>query len=146
MMMIVRPPMVLLNAIPVGDLGVQYTVSAHEQRWQEAAQARIPPFTRWNVYDFPNVRREGVAIKARLEDQAPWSQPVAFARGSEADTSRTLQLQQRTDGAACGVLVEEISGFEIRLSCPTWFVDRTGLNRPISLELRHRGRLLPRLG
>eukprot|EP00930_Biecheleria_cincta_P034350 TRINITY_DN23752_c0_g1_i1.p1 TRINITY_DN23752_c0_g1~~TRINITY_DN23752_c0_g1_i1.p1 ORF type:complete len:2456 (+),score=487.41 TRINITY_DN23752_c0_g1_i1:313-7368(+) len=145
-----QPTLAILNAIPMGELNIRYTTKPSDNRFLEATQAKVPSFTRWHVYSFRGVGKDGLALIARLEGTAPWSEPATFSyaafRGDVGDAGQMMHIRQRTDGAAAGVLVEPLSHNEIRLACPNWFVDRSGLSKPLQVELRHHGRPLPRQG
>jgi hypothetical protein len=144
-----RPALTLLNALPIGNLTVGYTERAKDSavmkdllttKWHET---HVPRFCRFNVYDFPDMLK-GVLIRARLEDDAPWSQPASFSAQDfeETESSKCLQLCQ-DKGAHAGILVEPLHRSELRFSCPCWLADRSGLTRPLALELRKDGRALP---
>ncbi|CAL1167291.1 unnamed protein product [Cladocopium goreaui] len=54
-----------------------------------------------------------------------------------------MQLKQFVNGAPCGVAVEPLSHYELRLSCPNWLVDRSGFLSHQKLNVQYRGRPLP---
>lgn len=142
----IQPTLAILNAIPLGELGLRYTTMPEAAKFFEATEAVVSSFSRWNYYSFPGVRH-GLAIIARLEASAPWSSPVVFAQ--EAFTSQDscdvqmMQLKQFVNGAPCGVAVEPLSHYELRLSCPNWLVDRSGFLSHQKLNVQYRGRPLP---
>lgn len=143
----IQPPMALLNALPIGQLGVRFSKSSSDQRTMEV---RVPRLTRWNVYTFQGPSADGMALAARLQDNAQYCDPVSFSRDAfrpGSDAGQPLQLRQHgkdgRPGAAAHVLVEPLSEIELRISCPNWFVDRAGIGAPLAVSLRHWGKPLP---
>ncbi|CAK0910584.1 unnamed protein product [Prorocentrum cordatum] len=158
-----RPVLSLMNALPVDDVSVAYADGAAAQsdgpRWREV---RLPRLRRLDLYS-PAVllHDRGLLVRVRLGDGAPWSDTASLASGAfaeapasaECSSSHTLQARQHADGAAAAVLVEAVHGDArcrgrcgVRLSCPCWLADRSGLGASLGLALRlcHRGADLPR--
>lgn len=155
-----RPPLSLLNALPLGATHVGFvgvrddSASAQEIPFDDRNAQTVPCFRRLNIYGFPGMLRQGLAVRIRLAEGDTWSKAVYFSSeafkdseatsAKESESMKTLQLRQRADGAPAGVAVEPISACEVRFSCPHWFVDRSGLNRRLhQLELQHKGSTLP---
>jgi len=149
---VLRPPLALLNALPMGSLSVAYAPvgadgqAAPSSRWRDV---KVPQFARLNIYSFPGVLREGICVRARIEEAAPWSTPVVLNRQAweEPDSAQMLQVCQRKGGAFAGLNAEPCGINEIRFSCPYWLVDRTSLDPTKSkIELRRKGAKLPQSG
>ena len=142
----VCPPLVLLNALPIGNLTVAYNSQAHGAPVSQWQRASIPRLSHLSLYSFPGVLHEsGISVSARLGDDAPWSARASFnpAAFRESTGVASLGLQQSADGAAAGLLAEVAGGSRLRFSCPSWFVDRSGLSRPLAVELLWHGSRLP---
>ncbi|CAE7509411.1 Vps13a, partial [Symbiodinium natans] len=143
----IQPTLAILNALPLGCLGLRYTTKPEKNRYLEATEATVPSFSRRHIYSFPGVRREGLAVIARLDTGAPWSAPAKFAweafNKEAADGGQFLQLRQENEGAAAGVFFEPLSHYEIRVTCPNWLVDRSGVPSTVKLAIHHLGRQLP---
>jgi len=160
----IRPALVVLNALPIGDLTLRYSRSSRNPGSSSSSgggalggrqgarpfyEAFVPRFTRLNIYDLaPKIQGEGVTIIARMEGEAaPWSPAASISSEAlfqgDAEATQPLPLRQRADGAAAGVTLEPIGCFQVRVACPAWFSDRSGLNGPLRLALTHRGRPLP---
>mmetsp|Transcript_61203 Transcript_61203/g.197864 ORF Transcript_61203/g.197864 Transcript_61203/m.197864 type:complete len:2568 (-) Transcript_61203:194-7897(-) len=142
-----QAPLALVNALPFGDLIVGYGPKMVDQTptdsWQEA---RIPHLKQLNLYNFPgNLVQDGISVRARLAKGAPWSSLFHFGHGAlqDAGATRTIQLRQKKEGAAAGVVIEHVDGFRLRFSCPFWFVDRSGLHESLGLKLTSGGQSLP---
>ncbi|CAE8636603.1 unnamed protein product, partial [Polarella glacialis] len=145
-----QPTLAVLNALPLGNLALRYTTNTYENRFLEATEVRVPCFTRWHIYSFPGVRREGISVIAKFDTEAPWSNPVTLTqeafKSEGTETGQIMQMRQRKDGGAASILVEALNHYEMRFVCPNWFVDRSGIQRPLSLTLHHDGNPLPREG
>eukprot|EP00439_Symbiodinium_sp_Y106_P034075 s118_g4.t1 len=143
----IQPTLAILNALPLGCLGLRYTTKPEENKYLEATEATVQSFSRRHIYSFPGVRREGLAIIARLDASAPWSAPAKFSwdafNKEAADGGQFLQLRQESGGAGAGVFFEPMSHYEIRVTCPNWLVDRSGVPAPMKLAIHYQGRPLP---
>jgi len=145
-----RPSLMLINALPLGDLTVAIGTGAQQARWDET---QVTCLQRFNVYQFGWVTKSGeFQVRARLGKLAPWSEPVSLRRSSlyrahsmsEAVDIQELELRDRnTNGAAAGVNLVTVGRFALRLECPVWFSDRTPIADPYRLELRHKKLPLP---
>ena len=126
---VLRPSLVLLNALP-GHITVGYAQKSGQQ--VHRSEAKLPSFSRFNVYDFPGALQEGLRLRVRLEGAA-WSSPILVdeAAFGDPDVCHVLEVP---DVQSCSLLVEPMTKFMLRVSCPHWFVDRSGLSRPLVLE------------
>eukprot|EP00929_Paragymnodinium_shiwhaense_P000204 TRINITY_DN10044_c0_g1_i2.p1 TRINITY_DN10044_c0_g1~~TRINITY_DN10044_c0_g1_i2.p1 ORF type:complete len:2722 (-),score=650.48 TRINITY_DN10044_c0_g1_i2:259-8424(-) len=138
--------------------------------WTEAVVKRS---SRLNLYSFPGVDAEGICLRAHMLSPdtqeppqlnvgsstvggPPWSRLIqlaqqAFDEGSQdtelhgcgSGSSVRLQMRFNAAAAACTVDVDPLRLCEVRFSCPHWFVDRSGLQKPLWLQVSRDGRPLP---
>lgn len=144
---VLLPTLALMNALPIGNLTVRFNRIAADFNpvpgaWQEA---RVPSFTRLSIYSFDTMLRDGVSIQAKLADDLNWSHIVTFGPDAfkESDNMQMFKLRHTREGAPAGILVEPLNHIDLRISCPNWFIDRSGLNKSYILELRKETRKLP---
>jgi len=142
---VVRPALVLANALPVFDRLTVGLASRGQLRagcWREA---KVPKLACLHLYSFPAALHEGIIVRACLDDGAPWSSPILFQPEAfnDPDAGQTLHLCQRRGDAAAGITVEPLGLCSLRFSCPAWYVDRSGLSRPLALELHREECPLP---
>eukprot|EP00435_Cladocopium_sp_Y103_P050072 s478_g15.t1 len=134
-----RPPLVFINALPIGVLTIRFTVgddgTDRTVEWQEVTLGKL---SRLGAYAASYLVEEGLQMQLRL-DQGPWSDTWHRSQGN---ASSLLQLRQREDGAAADVVVE-VCGWEVRVSSPCCFMDRSGLCNPLSMDVMNGGRPLP---
>lgn len=141
----IQPPLSLMNAMPIMELSLRYKRSSNDIRWDSAQEVRVPALTKLNIYNFPGARRDGVALQARLNNDVAWSPGLAFGKEEfkkEVDSAKSWQLKTTERGAPASVVVEPLNFLEMRIACPNWFVERSGLS-PLMVDLRHKGLLLP---
>eukprot|EP00928_Gymnodinium_smaydae_P072462 TRINITY_DN5580_c0_g3_i1.p1 TRINITY_DN5580_c0_g3~~TRINITY_DN5580_c0_g3_i1.p1 ORF type:complete len:2456 (+),score=530.05 TRINITY_DN5580_c0_g3_i1:91-7458(+) len=146
----ILPTLTLVNALPAGNVSVG--LSAGGGAKSAFTDFRMASLESVNVYDCPTVLKNGVKLRARLEDDVPWSSTLAFGsnvllgravQDDEADSSEALELRQRPDGAAATVLASPSGKLELRLECSHWFVDRCGFEGAYSLAVCFRKQPLP---
>ncbi|CAE7230093.1 CNGA3 [Symbiodinium sp. CCMP2456] len=151
-----RPALVFMNALPLGDLSIRYApgagdAEAADAQWQQASLERL---SRRGVYDLQSLVEEvGLRLCLRLGAMAPWSEVLhieanCFKQATDSSlmgVGKTTHVQQHEGdaGAAAGVLVEVCGQAEIRITCPFWFLDRSGIGKPLALSVLHGGKPLP---
>lgn len=149
-----RPTLAFLNAVPIGGLEgspsieVKYWVPTTEKtkairNREKPHQAVLKAFKATHVYDFRGADSSGIALQVRLHPDGVWSETFVFGR--DADEPMTKTLRQTEGGGAAAVLVEPLHNFMvIRISCPYWFVNRSGLPAQVGeLEVHSYGKKLP---
>lgn len=141
-----RPPVMILNAVPIGVLMVRYQQSSGRlsNKWFEVT---VPQFRGMSLHNVARVAPgDSLFMSARLSENAPWSSNVRFTwdqlQGHEAQ-QRTVQVHQQKRGAAVGLTIEPVDGYKLRFSCPFWFVNCSGIEPPFSLEVHQGKRQLP---
>jgi hypothetical protein len=151
-----RPTFALLNAMPFGSLMVSYapTSGAQAERIPAKGYTDVKLQSLWclNLYNLPGVLTQGICLRVRLvvrdsetgempdlDSNCPWSRYISFARNAhEEDSTKFFGIRQSKDGADATLAVEASAQFEIRFSCPCWFVDRSGmaLEATLAVELQ----------
>lgn len=145
---VLRPSLSFLNALPNRSLTIRYTLGyvrrkADNEVVERAGVAQVPGLTRLNLYNRPRALLDDLHIRARLEDGAPWSEPLHLKALATACATETMSLWERQGGAAAGIAVEPLGRLEVRFSCPVWYAERCGLTTPFSLEVHQMGAPLP---
>eukprot|EP00439_Symbiodinium_sp_Y106_P081358 s323_g20.t1 len=148
-----RPALVFMNALPLGDLSIRYATGPVDAdvQWQQVSLEKL---SRRGVYNLESLVEEvGLRLCLRLGVMAPWSEVVhieanCFKQATDSSPmgyGKTAQVQQHAGdgGAAAGVLVEVCGQAEIRITCPFWFLDRSGIGKPLALNVLHGGKPLP---
>ncbi|CAE8664265.1 unnamed protein product, partial [Polarella glacialis] len=160
-----KPTMVLLNALPIGNLTASFQPVNGLSRLHHHQDVQVPPLCRFNLYNIGvEELTAGLKFSARLEGGAPWSTPVSLTGDAVLAPTRSpargllqpggsvgeaqqvlLEVRQSSGGAAAGVVLEALGRGELRLSCPNWLVDRTGFESDGrgSFEVRYKGAPLP---
>lgn len=142
----VQPALAFINALPIGQLAVRYAECSQTDSdffsWREV---KLPSFARMNIYNFRGTLSDGIVLQARFQPGAPWSHLVEFEQDAiqDPDNVQTIFLCQSLGGAAAGVTVEPVSNVSLRLTCPNWLADRSGLPAPSTLEVHCNGAPLP---
>lgn len=144
-----RPPVLVLNAVPMGTLHLRYGQlpekagsKSAEPNWCEAS---VPKFESYSLFNVAAALTGDLVISARLDKAAPWSTPVvipwATLQNPQNKETFTVDVLQTKKGAAVGLAIETLDGFKLRISCPYWFVDCSGIQSPFSLEVQqHKSR------
>eukprot|EP00913_Durusdinium_trenchii_P010727 g10063.t2 len=146
-----------LNALPIGRLGLQFA----------SATVTVPALQRLCFYGTSLAElRRGLNLCAQLAE-GPWSgkeflagdDVVDTTRNVQGDEAKVLELRISSKGAAAALNLECLGHGELRLSCPHWLLDRSGLKERHSrlchlflqetsygrLEVHTRGAPLPSL-
>ncbi|CAK9079313.1 Vacuolar protein sorting-associated protein 13A, partial [Durusdinium trenchii] len=141
----IRPPLLLTNALPIGRLGLQFA----------SATVTVPALQRLCFYGTSLAElRRGLNLCAQLAE-GPWSGKEFLAGDDVVDTTgnvqgdeaKVLELRISSKGAAAALNLECLGHGELRLSCPHWLLDRSGLKETSygRLEVHTRGAPLPSL-
>jgi len=145
---VVQPTLVLLNAIPIGNVSVKYSWHASGRKSQSTTRS-LPSFKRLNIYNIPSQPSDQINISMQLYRDAPWTKNISISRDDykDPDNGTSVRIRQLPHAAAADVLVEMVNHIEMRLSCPNWFNNRCGLDvRRYSLQLSRNGQVLPNGG
>lgn len=136
---VLKPALVLVNAFPFGNVSLRCAAHSHDD-WREVA---LPPCAAYNLYD---IAAPDVDISARLEESAPWSPSKHFSRSElmKAGGQHRLELRSNADSAAGCAVVDAVDTYRLRLSCPFWLADRSGITGGVRVQVG--GKPLPTFG
>ncbi|CAE7602937.1 Vps13c [Symbiodinium natans] len=152
-MLVLRPMLSLLNALPEASLSVAYRTRSKAMirtgvlrdmtEWQEVT---IPSMACVNIYDLSlNALTAGAEVKSRLGDSSvAWSSPVVLRPAALRYEAEMLEMdvRQTASGAACGLVAQPMGDGRLRISCPRIFTHRLDLGLD-EVEVLYRGERLP---